>query len=741
MEALAFKTQAIVFSVLLNGMLYLAAARVAASVDSRRDRLSATDRFLIMMALAAVGVLAIILPLALSGVLTRWAVFGATALLAGLSLTLTRQIQQRPFMGSLVSAVAGALRSDRLFVVAFVPGAAAIVLLLSWAAVRPSFGFDPLNYHLPLVAEIFRSGSLVPVHFPPYFEAFPYFTMNGDLFSLWAMLSSGDASLLALANLPLYVVLGVSIYSFAREYLPSRAATALTSALLTVPAFFVLLTDAYVEIPLWAFLFASLRLVVLSGRLRHHSGLFVVASFLCGAMIGTKLTGIPMAVVVVAVWLFCTPKMGRAGRSGVGDAAVRRGWADGAGRLMVFAVGAALFGSAFYIRNFQAVGSPVYPFPLNIGGFELFAGDAEHAARVAGTTIRRFLAPLVFSGELFKAMVGTKTPPNSSWGLGITGPLMMVAAFSSFLLIFRAAIARAKNVAMSAEVRGPEAWTGLIFLCASALSVAVYINLPWCAPYLYGNVRFVYPAVPFAALALISLPGVARLSSGVFVAVCVGIQLVSFFMASIPLTVAGLVTVAVVAGLTIGLAFFAARPDTVRIIRFAPAILAVLVVTATISLREVPVQAYKNPGFESGPGLWASDRADCLKALDKTLPSGRFLLTMARAAPHAWFIFPLLGDRLQREPVYADISREGRAGNLKSADYIPGYPGADRDFWLSNVQNSGAKVLVIMNDQEDVEVGRSPVEFEWVRSMPDQFRQVHKGRFCSVYSVSSRGDR
>jgi hypothetical protein len=592
-------------------------------------------------------------------------------------------------------------------------------MLLGWAAVRPSYGFDPLNYHLPLMAAVFRTGSFTPVHFPPYFETFPYFTMNGDLFGLWAMLSSGDASLLPFANCAPFLLLGLVLYAFARDWLPSRAAAAaLTSTLLTVPAFFVLLADAYVEIPLWAFMFASLRLILMSGAHGNHRGLFALAGAMCGAMIGTKLTGIPMAMVLLATWLFCTPRQGPS-RAAVSAA--------------TFMAATILFGGYFYVRNMLTVGSPVYPFPMSFAGIQFFQGDNEHAARVAGTTIRRFLAPLVFSGDLFKAMIGTRTPPNSSWGLGITGPVMMVAAFAGFLGIFRAAKSRRGS---AARISWPSPWVGPIFLGGSLLAILVYINLPWCAPYLYGNVRFVYPAVPFAALALVSVPSIASVKRWFSVVVCLFLQLVSFLMASVPLSIGGFASLVVAVALVALLAWLAKRRRFADFAGFVPPAAAIVVIIAAVSFRLDPVDAYRNPGFESGPSRWASERADCLGALEKTLPAGRFALTMARGAPHAWFIFPLLGDRFERQPVYVDVSPAGRDGNLKSADALPGYPGADRAFWMAGLATADVDALVILNDVEDTEIGRTPVEFSWAAASPSEFKPTYQGRLCSVYRLA-----
>jgi len=153
-----------------------------------------------------------------------------------------------------------------------------------------------------------------------------------------------------------------------------------------------------------------------------------------------------------------------------------------------------------------------------------------------------------------------------------------------------------------------------------------------------------------------------------------------------------------------------------------------------LMLRIPSVHAYGQPGIVSGPALWASERAECVAELDRVLDRGPFAVTMARGAPHAWFLFPLLGERFQRQPVYVDISRQGAAGALKSADSLPGFPGADRDFWISGMRASGARVLVVLNDPEDVEIGRTPVELEWVGQMPETFFTVFSGKYCSIFS-------
>lgn len=725
MEDLLFTLQSVIWTTVLNGLVAAGAWRLAAVASlpgGGRPGISALDRAIVALAVMTGVVLAATLSLGAAGVLSRWSVMAFAVAFAAVVFVATRRAPREPFVGKLVVAAFLGLRQDRLLAIAVIPGVVALTLLMAWAAVRPAYGFDPLNYHLPLMASVFRTGSLDPVHFPPYFETFPYFTMNGDLFALWAMLSTGDASLLPFANVVHFALLGLVLYAFAREFVQSRApAAALVMSLLSVPAFFVLLADAYVEIQLWAFMFAAIRLIVVSGRNRGDPWLFVLAGIMCGAMIGTKLTGIPMAAVILATWYFCTDPIG----------ARASAW-----RVGVFLAITVVFGGYFYIRNLVTVGSPVYPFPMSVGGFEIFDGDAEHAARVGGTTIRRFIAPLVLSGELFKAVVGTRTPPSSSWGLGVTGPFFILAAFVSFLHVFRAARSRARE--------SRNAWLGPIFLGASLLAVIVYLHLPWCAPYLYGNVRFVFPAVPFAALAFVSIPGVAAVRRKFAVAVCVFLQLVSFGFATIPVTTGAVVTALVVVAVCGVAAWKSNRSWFVRLASALPAALAFAAVLAALMLRIPAVQAYRQPGLVSGPTAWASERAECVAQLDKVLESGRFAVTMARGAPHAWFLFPLLGERFQRQPVYVDISRQGAAGALKSADSLPGFPGADRDFWISGMRDSGVAVMVVLNDPEDVEVGRTPVELEWVGAMPEVFSAVFRGRFCSVFSVRgtdyARGD-
>ncbi len=725
MEDILFKAQAIGFASLLNVLLAFGAYRLAC----RGRGLSDLDRLTVMLAIVVVAVPAVTVGLGAFGILGRWTVLAAVAVFAAAAWGLTRRDEKRArFAGPLLTEMLAALRQDRLLVVAILPAVVALAMLLGWAAPRPSYGFDPLNYHLPLAAAIVRTGGLAPIHFPPYAETFPYFTMTGDMFGVWAMLSTGDTSLLPLANLAPFALLAVVLYGFLRDSLPSRAAAAaVTSALLTVPSIFVLLTDAYVEIPLWAFMFGALRMIVLSARKDHDFHLFVMASLLCGSMIGTKLTGLPMAVVVLAAWLVVSR----------GQGAARR-----AGRLALFAGGVALTGSYFYVRNMVLTGSPVYPFPMTIFGVQVFGGDADHAARVAGTTISRFLAPLVMSGELFRAVFGTRTPPNSSMGLGATGPFFVVAALLAILPIVRSPSTRASGGAgrgpgaAAGTATGVGAWLGPVFLGASLLAIAVYIYLPWCAPYLYGNVRFVYPAVPFAAFALFSVPAVAGVKRWAIVAACLILQAVSFIAAVVPVSAGGVALAGLAVASGMGGAALSGHRLFRRVAPVIPVAVIPAVIIAAVVFRTETISAYRNPGSPAGPASWVSERADCAGALANLSPEGPFAITMARGAPHAWFIFPLIGERLQREPVYVDVAPDPTGRCLKCPDAWPGWSGADVDYWMKGILRSGARALVILNDDQDVEVGRSPVELEWVADRPDVFVPFHKGRFCSVYRLA-----
>ena len=728
MVDILFKSQAILFSMILNGLLGYGAYRFAGVIVPGRGRtggggLSDLDRLVVMLATVTVAVPAVTVGLGAFGVLGRWTALASVVVFAAISfLVSSRPFVRRAFAGPIVLDALVALRQDRALVIGILPGAVALLLLFGWAGPRPSYGFDALNYHLPLAAAVFRSGGLVPVHFPPYIEPFPFFTMTGDMFNVWAMLSTGDTSLLPLANLAPFALLVLVLYGFLRDSLRSRAAAAsMTSALVTVPAFFVLAADAYVEIPLWAFMFGSLRLILLSARNGHDRSLFVLAAFMCGCMIGTKLTGFPMALVLFATWIALSRG---------------RGIAWHLGRFGLFLAGVLLFGSYFYLRNIWLTGSPLYPFPMTIGGVQLFPGDAEHAARVAGTSISRFLAPLVFSGEIFKAVFGTRQPPNSSSGLGLTGLFFMFSGFLAGFGIVRAALSRSRSGSDTAGRAAGEAWLGPIFLSASLLAIVIYIFLPWCAPYLYGNVRFLYPAVPFAAFALVSVPAIAEIRRWAVVAACLVIQAVSFVVALVPFSVSGLGVVAVMLLVSGAGAVFSTRPLVRVVAGWLPVAAFILIVIAAVAFRLDTGEAYRNPGSLAGPAKWASERFECAEAIAGYSPEGTFALTTARGAPHAWFIFPLLGERMQREPVYVNVSPAGAAGCRKCADAWPGWPDADMKHWINGLDESGVDALVILNDEEDANGGRSPIELEWVRQDPNRFVPQFLGRYCSVYRLA-----
>lgn len=272
-----------------NATLFLAAYRLATRLDlSLVDKASALITFFVSQVAFSLLVCAGL------GHLEKLYVLLVSLFVAIVVFSLVPK--GKPFIRELCAVVFDCFRKEPSLLFALSPVVAFYLALYTTAIFSPPLGYDPLNYHLTIAATAIQRHDLSPVFFPRFFHLYAYFPENALLFSIWIMLLVGCDLLLSFVNAPFLLLWLFSVYKIARHIHISRhLSLLLSSTTLTFPMMAHLATEAYAEPVLWACFFGAIRFALLGTK-----G-FVPAMLLCGILFGTKITSIPLSLLVIFV--------------------------------------------------------------------------------------------------------------------------------------------------------------------------------------------------------------------------------------------------------------------------------------------------------------------------------------------------------------------------------------------------------------------------------------------------------
>jgi len=676
----------------------------------------------------AIGAMQIVLVTTLTGALGI--LYQATVALFSISISTALIVVFRKRVGwnAVISEVASAWQKllEKRTLLAVIPGACAFLLVYLYAASRPPMGFDSIYYHLTLAAHAIQNHNFSITFFPPYFDMFAYFPENGEMFSLWMMLWCGGDFLLPYINIPFLLLLAASIYALARRGGLGRASgLALTSMLLTTPVIFMIVTEAYVELPFWAFFVSALLFGILSVE-RQSTVLFMLAVGLASLMAGTKTLGIPIFVLLL---LFIISFDALHNRKHSARGILKK--------LGISMLGFLLLGSVFYIRNWIVTGNPLFPYPIHIFGVQVFRGEQGLDRLLFRTSLLPFLGFLWDIGRLQDALIGQVGTVRSGWGLGPSGVSALFLGVTLGPLAFIDLLRKRKRSNTKLEA---------LFFVFVLLLVAEYIIMPYGAKFLYFNVRFLYPAVVLSALAAGSLMKRFGFSDNVILSGALFLQVVTFFFSQISITKdTGMLVAAGSASLVLFIVlarYLRSRnlltsngPDKAPMSRKVLQIIAVvlLVLYGTTLLhhwREAHrIQSYQKANNPSQ--LILSTFVNCLEAVDQYLPAGR--LAVAINERRDAFLFPLFGPRLNRRVFYVNI---GKSDSRIHSDYAFGNPRAhpDENAWLRHMAKARPDAVFVFLDP-DAKV--QTIEDSWARSMPHVFSPLYKSKRCELFKVDS----
>lgn len=282
--------------------------------------------------------------------------------------------------------------------------AATLAVFFIWAAVTPPPPTDAFTDHLHFAAVWLQQGRISIVPVPVGDQAISYYPLNASLILLWLLMPFRDD---LLCNLSQWFALAAgcaAAYSLARKMRLSRTGAALAAALPALtPLLLLRSTNSDVDLVFAAFFLAGLNFLYEYWHTRRPGALVLCAAAF-GLFAGTKYTAplyaLPFAPVLLAAVF---SKRGEKENGG-------RGFARGAGRLLLFGAVAAAFCGFWYARNLAATGNPWYPMEARLFGKVIFPGAFGREAMLgsvfhteAATELLTTLRDWTFGGELFAA--------------------------------------------------------------------------------------------------------------------------------------------------------------------------------------------------------------------------------------------------------------------------------------------------------------------------------------------------
>ncbi len=279
-----------------------------------------------------------------------------------------------------VGAIPGLVRANPL--AAFFVACAVLLTAvnMAWAGLCPPLHNDDLSYHLSFPVEWVQTGTL-SWKFIPFGNNSPsYYPKNTELYYLWAYLPLRGLAHLTFAQLPVLLLVALSVFVLLRSLGGSVASACIGASLglMTGPVLrFV--SSAYVDLGFAALFVVLLWLLLCQATSPSRAG-WLELCLGAGLFAGTKVLAVAMGTLVVfpiALWLAWPHR--RALRA---DRAVRL-FADGVAGLGVFVAS----GGWWYVRTWLAADNPLFPLIVEVAGFELFDGAYDRSSIPAGNPL------------------------------------------------------------------------------------------------------------------------------------------------------------------------------------------------------------------------------------------------------------------------------------------------------------------------------------------------------------------
>lgn len=248
---------------------------------------------------------------------------------------------------------------------------------------NPSVYADVLQYHLPFPAFWTKNGNLFnPIvifdrNNPNILNALSYFPMNAEIFFFWFMQPLKNAFLADVGQAPFYVIGILAIYSILKKLSIDRKLA------LLIGLIWALIPNILKQMEYGALvdvICAVMFLVVLNNlvNLYFRPSLAYAALFgiSCGLFIGVKAINIFWLMSLALLFLYILYGIKK-----------EKGRPFSLKIIFIILIGAFIFGSYSYLRNFMLTGNILYPIEFKLFGKVIMAGAIDKQ------TYSRFLVP------------------------------------------------------------------------------------------------------------------------------------------------------------------------------------------------------------------------------------------------------------------------------------------------------------------------------------------------------------
>ena len=265
------------------------------------------------------------------------------------------------------------LMADRILLSIFILFFTSVCWQVFLVYLFPSYSWDALYYHLPIVGQIMQSGAIQENPIPSFIQQYMnIFSKNINLFFLWNVIFLKSDIIVDLSQLFFALAGVIAIYSAAVK-LKIRENHALYSALLFffTPVLILQSTTNYVDAAV-----SMLFIIALSFLISKESGPtpasklpLLLSGLTTGILLGSKPTA-PVFIAVIIGALLIRESI-KVLKSAKGEYPAGKCITT---YLTYFIVPVLLTGGYWYMRNWILHGNPVYYMDVSIFGFNIFSG-------------------------------------------------------------------------------------------------------------------------------------------------------------------------------------------------------------------------------------------------------------------------------------------------------------------------------------------------------------------------------
>ncbi|MFH0855142.1 MAG: hypothetical protein V1869_01290 [Candidatus Omnitrophota bacterium] len=577
--------------------------------------------------------------------------------------------------------------------------------------INPPISPDSLQYHLAFPATWIRNGNLanpicifgsMPMAIPNALEtsATSFYPINAQLFFAWLMLPLRNAFLADLGEFPFYIIGIITVYMILRKFGVKKEMALLSGFLWAlIPNIFKQLRTASQIDLICAVMFLLMVYAILLFKEEPGMKRAVLFGISAGIFLGTKVINIVWFIAALPFLLYVFYRSSRALKFG----AVKITLMSGSIISMVF-----LFGGFAYIRNFIFTGNPFFPVDLKIFGVTVFKGlldSASYKASIASGD-QFNLARILFKEGLGVQFLGLILP-------GILIPFIFY-----------------NQIRKKAKPLGGY----LLFLITPFLIIALHV--------IFVNIYVVRYLFPFLSIGLVC--------AVIFINLIERKERYFYFIAFVCILASAselahrgelIVSVALAAVLFATMLLFKKQLVSFYRGRVFNKALAVFLILGLFSLGYLNV-LYNKVEFERYPltfskkEAWQADIARGWQKLNELTDPGARVAYTGRQE-----FYPLFGSGLKNHVKYVSVNEKEVAPYNKFDGSFRRLK--DGSCWGKNLKKDKIEYLFVaqpyLDNRESPDPEAFPIEDEWAKASPGNFKLLYSNSMVHIYRVSLSG--